>query len=206
MAEVFLQELFRRSIVGGILILAVMLMRLLLQRAPKRVLVYSWSLVGAALIFPVFLQSSWSLLPTVLQRGSGNAVGNERTVELVQAEIQNPAAETENLLLTPELYGEKFSDMPDAVPGGKMEAVGGENRNGAGKVLFLLWLAGMLGMLCYGGIKTTVLERRVRASIPLEDKGYRGLFCWEFFARAFICPPPCRENPGSMYFCMSGRI
>ena len=57
MAEVFLQELFRRSIVGGILILAVMLMRLLLQRAPKRVLVYSWSLVGAALIFPVFFKA-----------------------------------------------------------------------------------------------------------------------------------------------------
>lgn len=172
MAEVFLQELFRRSIVGGILILAVMLMRLLLQRAPKRVLVYSWSLVGAALIFPVFLQSSWSLLPTVLQRGGRNVVRSERTVELVQAEIQNPAAETENLLLTPELYGEKFSDMSDAVPGGKMEAVGGENRNGAGKVLFLLWLAGMLGMLGYGGIKTTVLEKRVRASIPLEEKVY----------------------------------
>ena len=172
MAEVFLQELFRRSIVGGILILAVMLMRLLLQRAPKRVLVYSWSLVGAALIFPVFLQSSWSLLPTVLQRGGRNVVRSERTVELVQAEIQNPAAEMENLLLTPELYGEKFSDMSDAVSGRKMEAVGGENRNGAGKVLFLLWLAGMLGMLGYGGIKTTVLERRVRASIPLEDKVY----------------------------------
>lgn len=172
MAEVFLQELFRRSIVGGILILAVMLMRLLLQRAPKRVLVYSWSLVGAALIFPVFLQSSWSLLPTVLQRGGRNVVRSERTVELVQAEIQNPAAEMENLLLTPELYGEKFSDMSDAVPGRKMKAVGGENRNGAGKVLFLLWLAGMLGMLGYGGIKTTVLERRVRASIPLEDKVY----------------------------------
>ncbi len=172
MAEVFLQELFRRSIVGGILILAVMLMRLLLQRAPKRVLVYSWSLVGAALIFPVFLQSSWSLLPTVLQRGGRNVVRSERTVELVQAEIQNPVAEMENLLLTPELYGEKFSDMSDAVPGRKMEAVGGENRNGAGKVLFLLWLAGMLGMLGYGGIKTTVLERRVRASIPLEDKVY----------------------------------
>ena len=172
MAEVFLQELFRRSIVGGILILAVMLMRLLLQRAPKRVLVYSWSLVGAALIFPVFLQSSWSLLPTVLQMGGRNVVRSERTVELVQAEIQNPAAETENLLLTPELYGEKFSDMYDAVPGGKMEAVGGENRNGAGKVLFLLWLAGMLGMLGYGGIKTTVLEKRVRASIPLEEKVY----------------------------------
>lgn len=172
MAEVFLQELFRRSIVGGILILAVMLMRLLLQRAPKRVLVYSWSLVGAALIFPVFLQSSWSLLPTVLQRGGRNVVRSERIVELVQAEIQNPAAEMENLLLTPELYGEKFSDMSDAVPGRKMEAVGGENRNGAGKVLFLLWLAGMLGMLGYGGIKTTVLERRVRASIPLEDKVY----------------------------------
>lgn len=172
MAEVFLQELFRRSIVGGILILAVMLMRLLLQRAPKRVLVYSWSLVGAALIFPVFLQSSWSLLPTVLQRGGRNVVRSERTVELVQAEIQNPAAEMENLLLTPELYGEKFFDMSDAVPGRKMEAVGGENRNGAGKVLFLLWLAGMLGMLGYGGIKTTVLERRVRASIPLEDKVY----------------------------------
>lgn len=93
-------------------------------------------------------------------------------MELVQAEIQNPAAETENLLLTSELYGEKFSDMSDAVPGRKMEAVGGENRNGAGKVLFLLWLAGMLGMLGYGGIKTTVLERRVRASIPLEDKVY----------------------------------
>lgn len=93
-------------------------------------------------------------------------------MELVQAEIQNPVAEMENLLLTPELYGEKFSDMSDAVPGRKMEAVGGENRNGAGKVLFLLWLAGMLGMLGYGGIKTTVLERRVRASIPLEDKVY----------------------------------
>lgn len=172
MAEVFLQELFRRSMVGGILILAVMLMRLLLQRAPKRVLVYSWSLVGAALIFPVFLQSSWSLLPTIFQRVGGNAVGNERTVELIQAEIQNPAAEPENLLLTPELYGEQFSDMSDAVPGGKMEAVGEEYRNGAGKVLLLLWLAGMLGMFSYGGIKTAVVEGRVRASIPLEEKVY----------------------------------
>ncbi|MBQ8610863.1 MAG: M56 family metallopeptidase [Oscillospiraceae bacterium] len=56
--------LFNRSIAAGWLILAVIVLRPLLVKVPKRVRVWLWGLVGFRLAVPVSLQSVFSLIPS----------------------------------------------------------------------------------------------------------------------------------------------
>ena len=52
-----------RSNAASILILAVLLARFLLTKAPKRVRIWLWALVAVRLLVPVLPESSWSLVP-----------------------------------------------------------------------------------------------------------------------------------------------
>lgn len=63
MSEVFI-ELLNLSIMAGWLVLAVMLVRVLLNKAPKYIRCILWSLVGLRLVCPVSIESIFSLLPT----------------------------------------------------------------------------------------------------------------------------------------------
>ena len=53
-----------RSVSAGWLVLAVMLSRLLLRRAPKRISVLLWGLVGVRLMMPVPIKAGFSLIPS----------------------------------------------------------------------------------------------------------------------------------------------
>ena len=63
MTELFLR-LVNNSINAGWLILAVLVLRILLRRAPKRVRPWLWGLVGLRLLVPLSWESAMSLLPT----------------------------------------------------------------------------------------------------------------------------------------------
>ena len=52
------------SIAAGWLVLAVMLLRLVLKKAPKSAIVVMWALVGIRLVFPFSLESPLSLIPS----------------------------------------------------------------------------------------------------------------------------------------------
>ena len=52
-----------RSNAASILILAVLLARFLLTKAPKRVRIWLWALVAVRLLVPVLPESPWSLVP-----------------------------------------------------------------------------------------------------------------------------------------------
>ena len=61
--NVFL-HLFNMSITAGWLVLAVVVLRLLLKKAPKWLTCLLWGLVGVRLVCPVSVQSFLSLIPS----------------------------------------------------------------------------------------------------------------------------------------------
>ena len=63
MGEIFI-KLLNMSISASYLVLAVMLLRLILKRAPRAVIVLLWGLVALRLLCPVSIESVMSLLPS----------------------------------------------------------------------------------------------------------------------------------------------
>ena len=59
-------KLLNNSISAGWLVLAVLLARLLLKKAPKKFRCALWGLVGLRLVLPVRLQSVFSLVPSAV--------------------------------------------------------------------------------------------------------------------------------------------
>ena len=63
MTEIFL-KIFNMSISAGWIVLAVLILRLLLKKAPKWINVILWGIVGARLVFPFSIESVMSLIPS----------------------------------------------------------------------------------------------------------------------------------------------
>ena len=64
MMETFLRTLLNMSLTGSLAILAVLLLRLILKKAPKWVNVLLWGLVAVRLICPFSFESVLSLIPS----------------------------------------------------------------------------------------------------------------------------------------------
>lgn len=60
----FCQNLLTASIHGSIVILAVMLLRLVLKRTPRKYICFLWMLAGIRLLMPISVQSAFSLQPS----------------------------------------------------------------------------------------------------------------------------------------------
>ena len=79
MTALFL-KLLNMSISAGWLILAVMVLRLVLKRAPKWINCVLWALVAVRLLCPLSIESALSLLPsseTISRDGAVRAASND---------------------------------------------------------------------------------------------------------------------------------
>ena len=63
----FCQNLLTASIHGSVVILAVMLLRLLLKKTPRKYICFLWMLAGIRLLMPISVQSTFSLQPTSIR-------------------------------------------------------------------------------------------------------------------------------------------
>jgi len=63
MSELFL-KIVNMSISASWLVLAVLILRLVLKKAPKWVRVLLWGMVAVRLLCPFSLESAWSLIPS----------------------------------------------------------------------------------------------------------------------------------------------
>ena len=63
----FYQNLLTASIHGSVVILAVMLLRLLLKKTPRKYICFLWMLAGIRLLMPISVQSAFSLQPTSIR-------------------------------------------------------------------------------------------------------------------------------------------
>ena len=154
MTEAFLR-LFNLSISAGWLVLAVVVLRLLLRKAPAWTRVLLWGVVGLRLVLPVSVESALSLIP------SAETLRPE-VVQFAARPTLDSGVPALNAAVDPVL-GEAFAAAPGA----------------SANPLYLLtavasvvWLAGLAGMLVYALVSWVRLRRRVRAAVPLEKNVY----------------------------------
>jgi len=171
MEAVFLRIL-NMSITAGWLVLAVLLLRLVLQRAPKAIRCALWALVGIRLVLPFSFESMWSLLPSAEPIPMESLYTGSLTVTTgipVVDQAVNPAIA--------EVFTPTVTDTVQSVPSVTAPTVVSVTQTAS-----VIWLAGMVLMLLYTAVSYLRLRRRVAVSIPVEN----GLWLCDAIETPFI--------------------
>lgn len=157
--EALFLKLLRMSLSASVLVLAVLVLRLVLRRAPKWTHVLLWALVALRLLCPFTVESSLSLQPQrtdeLAQSIAGYAEFNARSAvgqdgAVPEAPLDSNALHT---VTVPEYdRPQSQSTVPTAWTTYFSRA----------------WLLGVGAMLLYALVSYVRLRRRVAASLPLE--------------------------------------
>ena len=158
MADFFI-DLFNMSITASYLVLAVVVARLLLKKAPKWVSCLLWGLVGIRLVCPISFESALSLIPNsqtikVNDFSQGRPFAVESGIPVVDTNV--------NELISSNYYEgitvpvNTFANVTD--------------------VLSIIWLVGVFAMLVYGLISYIRLRKNVSASV-CDTKNKNVYFC-----------------------------
>lgn len=153
MGEIFL-KLFNMSIAASWLILAVILLRFLLKRAPKWLPCTFWAIVAVRLICPFAPESSFSLIPSTETVPVQNIYSSDPAVadNPHYHHLQSGIPQLDNAL-TPVLTETKSG------------AVLRDNID----LLAALWIVGMLLILLHALINYLRIHSMVREAVPLKD-------------------------------------
>lgn len=154
MASIFI-DLFNMSITASYLVLAVVVARLLLKKAPKWINCFLWALVGIRLICPFSFESSLSLVPSsqtisINNSSAGRPFTVQSGVPVVDSNIN-------------EIIGDKYYEGV-TVPTNTFADMT--------TILSIVWLVGLFAMLLYGSISYLRVHKKVGASILLNDNIY----------------------------------
>ena len=177
MIEFVMHELFpticNMSLTASVVIVAVLLVRLLLRRAPKVFSYALWAVVLFRLLCPVSVTSAVSLM------GAVGAPVQERTqrtsaVEYVPADIVRssgtPTVTTLPQETLPAINSPAESTVPAAVTA--PEPAAAMPLSGPMVVLTGAWLAGMALLLAYSAVSMLRLRRRLVGAVLLADNIY----------------------------------
>ena len=154
MSEIFL-EILNRSIASSWIILGVLVLRLLLKKAPKWITVLLWAVVAVRLICPFSIESVLSLIP------SAETVSPD--IMYQDAPHITSGIPVINATVNPYL-GEHFA--PTAY-------------YSANPLQILIpsvawgWLLGVIGMLGYALISWLLLKRKLKTAVLLRDNIYQ---------------------------------
>ena len=149
MSNLFL-KILNMSIAAGWLILAVVLLRFLLKKAPRWITVLLWRIAALRLAVPFSFESAWSLVPSAETFQAHN----------IQYEIPvvNSGIPAVNNAVNP-LLGEMFAPNPAASVNPLYVWT---------FVLSVIWLMGMAILLLYTVISYWQVHRSVSEGIPYE--------------------------------------
>ena len=162
MSEAFL-KIVNMSVSASWLVLAVLLLRLVLKKAPKWVSVLLWGMVAVRLICPISIESALSLIP------SAEPVPVQVITEL-QVVVQPGTTQTD----TP-VSDRTDTPVRDETGNQSAAAVTEPEEQGVPMVTVLAagWAIGVTGMLVYTAVSYFLLRRRVATAIRLRDNIYR---------------------------------
>ncbi|MBO7599797.1 MAG: transcriptional regulator, partial [Lachnospiraceae bacterium] len=150
MSAVFI-KIFNMCVTASYMMLAVILFRMLLKKAPKWLTCILWALVALRLVFPFSFESMISLIP--------NDEPVPRDITLSKTPAINSGVPAINNTVNPVIL-DNFT--PAA----------GDSANPLQVYINLaaiVWLAGILVMIVYALISYLRLKRTVAASIPVKD-------------------------------------
>lgn len=169
MTELFL-HIVNISISASWLVLAVLLARLVLKRAPKWAHVLLWGIVGVRLIFPFSLESALSLIPS--------------------AETISPTILTD---ATPKVYT-GFPTLNQSINPVLSQAATSTTDAAPNlleiwlPVLAVLWFFGVAALLGWSAVSYLRLRQRVATAIRLEDNLYQSEAVLSPFVLGLIRP------------------
>lgn len=150
MTDIFI-ALLNMSITAGWLILAVILLRVLLKKAPKKINCILWTLVGIKLVCPFSIESVFSLIPSRDAISPGIVYSQTPSIDsgipAVNNAVNNAIAQT----LTP-VVEESVNPMQIVV-----------------LIASIIWAVGVAAMLIYALVSYLKLKKRVGASVALRD-------------------------------------
>lgn len=171
MATFFLQ-IVNMSIAAGWIVLAVVVLRLLLKKAPKWIAVLLWSIVAVRLVCPFSIESILSLLPSA------------ETVSPTIMTDATPAIHSGlpllNSVVNPVLQS-SFAPDPNALHSANPLQI-------IVPVLSLVWIIGMAAMLTYTIISYLHIRHKVRTAVRLQENIFQSEQVISPFVLGFIRP------------------
>lgn len=154
MSELFL-KVVNMSISASWLVLAVLVLRLALKKAPKWVNVLLWGIVALRLIFPFSIESTFSLIPSA-----------ETIPEVV---LSGPSFDIQTGITPVD------DQLNEYLEDSYFEGVTVPASNGFNvmTVLSTVWLVGMLLLAAYTAVSYWHLRRRVNTAVRLRENIYQ---------------------------------
>lgn len=153
MAEIF-QKALNMSIAAGWLILAVIALRLLLRRAPKRFRLLLWAVVGLRLALPWSIESALSLIPSAQTLPEGIMLERAPVLDTGISALNGAINPGFTAAFTPEL-GASANPLQVLLP-----------------IAAALWMLGAAAMLLWALVSWLSLRKRVREAVRLEENVY----------------------------------
>ena len=150
MSEFFL-TIVNMSISASWIVLAVLLLRLLLKKAPKWITVLLWGIVAVRLVCPFTIESVMSLIP------SAETISPEIMIDATP-EI-NSGIPILNNTINP-VIGESFAPDPTTSVNPLQILI---------PFLAIVWLVGIAGMLLYTAISYFKVKRKIGTAVLLRD-------------------------------------
>ncbi|MEA4815226.1 MAG: M56 family metallopeptidase [Oscillospiraceae bacterium] len=151
--ELFL-NLLNMSITAGYVAIAVILLRLLLRKAPRWISCALWALVGLRLILPFSFESVMSLIPSTATVTPDILYSAEPAISSGVPAVNSIINPTIAESLTPVVTS-------SASPMQIVMSIAG-----------VVWLAGMLAMVLYSAVTYIRLRRKVDSAVLLRDNIY----------------------------------
>ncbi len=164
MENVFI-NMFNMSITASWIVLAIILLRLLLKKAPRAILCALWSLVAVRLFFPFSIESALSLIPSVSTVPQEIVYAREPVIDsgvTVINEIVNP------------IIISSFAP-PDTLTSINPIQVWLA-------IMWNLWVLGIIAMLIYAIV--SYLRLRIRTRVAIETE--KGIFICDNIQSPFI--------------------
>lgn len=153
MAEIF-QKALNMGIAAGWLILAVIALRLLLRRAPKRFRLLLWAVVGLRLALPWSIESALSLIPSAQTLPEGIMLERAPVLDTGISALNGAINPGFTAAFTPEL-GVSANPLQVLLP-----------------IAAALWMLGAAAMLLWALVSWLRLRKRVREAVRLEENVY----------------------------------
>ncbi len=155
LGEMF-QEVLYRSVVTGGIVVAVLLLRALLKRAPKVYSYLLWAVVLYRLLCPFTFASPFSFLGVL---GTG---------EIAQLQMEGPNFSRKTLMEG------RAEALPNIQMEGKTADVSSEGSASPGgrRAAVYVWIAGIAVMLLYGAVSLFLISRRLKGAVRIRDNIY----------------------------------
>lgn len=160
----FFITIINMSISASWLILAVLILRLLLKKAPKWLNVLLWSIVAVRLLCPISIESALSLIPSAQTIPVG--------IELYDAPAIDSGIAAINDILNPILTQTAAPEIGASV--NPLQIVVGVGWN--------IWIVGVIVLLAYAAFSYLRLRRKVETAILYRDN----IFQTEYISSPFV--------------------